>query len=298
MFLLVLLINEICIFFFNLKTLCNPYTLMNNKNLLELMLHFLENKRWDNTQTNFDRRMDSLFLSTVKNIQASIKNAPDNVIGMVKGLSDNLISNSVVDTFSKMNTAMPTGNNSASFQSQSNLNVIIDSSSSENQVQVASPKLNRNDLTLIDHTTLNNDDMNNSNNLPVRVVLVLIDEIFDLKEKNQWIRQSLMSIVKSFMKNFKGDSMNKKIKEQIADYLNEEHLARYLKNFRKRIWPKGYLADALCERTKNMKEITKILAKTKLLATVSGKLNLYPKLRPSVSILFNFHIKKLTKYFS
>ena len=76
------------------------------------------------------------------------------------------------------------------------------------------------------------------------------------------------------MKNFKGDSMNKKIKEQIADYLNEEHLARYLKNFRKRIWPKGYLADANIERTKNMKEITKILAKTKLLATVSGKFHL------------------------
>jgi hypothetical protein len=64
------------------------------------------------------------------------------------------------------------------------------------------------------------------------VLLVLIDEIFDLKEKNQWIRQSLMLIVKTFMKNFKGDSMNKKIKEQIADYLSEEHMARYLKNFR------------------------------------------------------------------
>jgi hypothetical protein len=64
------------------------------------------------------------------------------------------------------------------------------------------------------------------------VLLILIDEIFDLKEKNQWIRHSLMLIVKTFMKNFKGDSMNKKIKEQIADYLNEEHMTRYLKNFR------------------------------------------------------------------
>ncbi len=61
---------------------------------------------------------------------------------------------------------------------------------------------------------------------------MLIDEIFDLKEKNQWIRQSLMLIVKTYMKNFKGDSMNKKIKEQIADLISEEYLARYLKNFR------------------------------------------------------------------
>lgn len=62
--------------------------------------------------------------------------------------------------------------------------------------------------------------------------LMLIDEVFDLKEKNQWLRQSLMLIVKTYMKNFKGDSMNKKIKEQIADLVREEYLATYLKNFR------------------------------------------------------------------
>jgi hypothetical protein len=71
-----------------------------------------------------------------------------------------------------------------------------------------------------------------TNNVPIRVILLLIDEIFDLREKNQWIRQSLMAIVKSFMKNFKGDSMNRKVKERIADFLSEEQIARYLKNFR------------------------------------------------------------------
>ncbi len=42
----------------------------------------------------------------------------------------------------------------------------------------------------------------------------------------------MMAIVKSYVKNFKGDSMNRKIKEQIADKLGEQHIARYLKNFR------------------------------------------------------------------
>ena len=37
----------------------------------------------------------------------------------------------------------------------------------------------------------------------------MIDEIFDLKDKNQWLRQPLMTIVKSYMKNIKGDSMNR-----------------------------------------------------------------------------------------
>ena len=65
--------------------------------------------------------------------------------------------------------------------------------------------------------------------------------------------------------------MNRKIKEQIADYLNEEHLARYFKNFRKRIWPKGLLADPGIERTENIKQLTKVLAKTKFLESVPGK---------------------------
>ncbi len=81
-----------------------------------------------------------------------------------------------------------------------------------------------------------------------------------------------MAIVKSIMKNFRGDSMNRKIKEQIADYLSEEYVARYLKNFRKRIWPKGVLADNSIEQTSSAKEIRKILVKTKLLALVSDEL--------------------------
>lgn len=46
-------------------------------------------------------------------------------------------------------------------------------------------------------------------NVPIRVILLLIDEIFDIREKNQWLRQSLMALIKTLIKNLKGDSMNK-----------------------------------------------------------------------------------------
>lgn len=42
-----------------------------------------------------------------------------------------------------------------------------------------------------------------------------------------------------------------------------------LKN-RKRMWPKGHLADSELERSKDVKEITKMLARTTLLCYVSG----------------------------
>lgn len=77
-----------------LQTLTNPDTLANNPLLVHVLLKFLENKRWENKNNNIKRKFDSLLspvISSVQNIQTSIKNAPDNMIDMFKGLSDNLL---------------------------------------------------------------------------------------------------------------------------------------------------------------------------------------------------------------
>lgn len=44
-------------------------------------------------------------ISSVQNIQTSIKNAPDNVLGMVKGISDNLLNDSNTTTTGKTATS-------------------------------------------------------------------------------------------------------------------------------------------------------------------------------------------------
>ncbi len=46
----------------------------------------------------------------------------------------------------------------------------------------------------------------------------------------------------------------------------------FFTDWRKRIWPKGVLADTTVPRTKTATEITKLLAKTKLLSLVSDEL--------------------------
>jgi hypothetical protein len=84
-----------------LQTMCNPDVIANNSGILKLIMKFLENKKWQNKQTTFKRRVDSFLtpmISSVQNIQSSIKNAPDNVIGMVKGLSDNILMSSTINT--------------------------------------------------------------------------------------------------------------------------------------------------------------------------------------------------------
>lgn len=131
--------------------------------------------------------------------------------------------------------------------------------------------------------------------------MVLIDEIFDLKEKSQWFRQSLISILKGYIRNFKGNSVNKKIKEHIADYMSEESIARFIKRFRKRVWPKGVLADRAEPRSKSVVEITKVLTKTKLLSVVSDELRTILSSEITRQGLYNlfemFQYKTLNKRF-
>jgi hypothetical protein len=146
-----------------LQTLCNPDTIANNPKLMDLLLQFLENKPWDNSQTNFTRRFDSIFtpmISSVQNIQTSIN---ENVIGMVKGISDNL--NPVVNTFSKMNSAVPSSKGGGqdlgnSDQKHDYMSLGRNMSNiSSNSPLVTKVQIDKRDLIAIDKTILNTDDM-------------------------------------------------------------------------------------------------------------------------------------------
>ncbi len=143
-----------------LQTLCNPDTIANNPKLIDLVLQFLENKPWDNSQTNLTRRIDSIFtpmISSVQNIQSSIN---ENVIGMVKGISDNL--NPVVNTFSRMNSVTPgsSQNPGSSEQDHGVMNVGRNlSMNSSNNSSITKVQIDKRDLIAIDKAILNNDDM-------------------------------------------------------------------------------------------------------------------------------------------
>jgi hypothetical protein len=119
-------------------------------------------------------------ITSVHTIQTSIKNAPDNVIGMVKGISDNILTNTV-DTFNKINpvgsasSTLPNSQSTSSgfstissnnyssstisspksVHSSSNLTNSLKQSSSNNINNKS--KLNQNELNLIDRTILNDE---------------------------------------------------------------------------------------------------------------------------------------------
>ena len=128
---------------------------------------------------NYKKKVDSILtpmLSSVQSFQTTIKNAPDNVMGMVKGISDNLLPNNLTGSSSN-SSGIATGNASSSVNSSlsnqsgpSAGNSSIRHSTSSNQIHHAASSANMNPTIMsssskgvnqIERTILNGDDLVN-----------------------------------------------------------------------------------------------------------------------------------------
>ena len=50
-------------------------------------------------------------------------------------------------------------------------------------------------------------------NIPLRIILLLMDEVFDLRERNQWLRKNIVLVLKQILKAMFGDIVNRRIVE-------------------------------------------------------------------------------------
>lgn len=108
-------------------------------------------------------------------------------------------------------------------------------------------------------------------NIPLRILLLLLDEVFDLKNKNVWLRRRIDAILRQIIQTMMGDSINRKIIDHVEFYTSSEQVAEYIKALRDAKWPNGYLAENRQPRDKQTKERTKLVCRAKMLAIVSGK---------------------------
>ena len=46
-------------------------------------------------------------------------------------------------------------------------------------------------------------------NIPLRIMLLLMDEVFDLRNKNQWLRRRIVAILRQLIKAMLGDKINR-----------------------------------------------------------------------------------------
>ncbi|XP_056008392.1 sorting nexin-13-like isoform X2 [Ostrea edulis] len=108
-----------------------------------------------------------------------------------------------------------------------------------------------------------------ADNIPLRVMLLLMDEVFDLREKNTWLRRRIVAVLKQLIKVTFGDSINKKIVDYVELMTSAEQMAENVRKFRDSFWPGGSLAEPRAQRDNHTKMRTRVLCKAKMLGSVS-----------------------------
>lgn len=115
-------------------------------------------------------------------------------------------------------------------------------------------------------------DLEIGENIPLRIMLLLMDEVFDLRHKNQWLRRQIIKVLKQLLKATLGDRINKKIVDHVDWMTSSEQMAEYIKAFRDSFWPEGTLAEPRPPRDDNTKMRTRVVCKTKMLGSTPDEL--------------------------
>ena len=119
-----------------------------------------------------------------------------------------------------------------------------------------------------------NIDVETSDNIPLRILLLFMDEVFDLREKNQWLRRQIVAVLRQSIKALfgryllfiyisdfapmhqipifstaiimlsneniiVGDIVNRRIVDYFAQMTSPETLCSYLESFKQSFWPNG-----------------------------------------------------------
>uniref|UniRef100_T1JAB6 Sorting nexin-13 n=1 Tax=Strigamia maritima TaxID=126957 RepID=T1JAB6_STRMM len=115
-------------------------------------------------------------------------------------------------------------------------------------------------------------DIEGDDNIPLRIMLLLMNEIFDLKSRNQWLRRRVVTILRQIIKTTFGDRINRKIIDSVEYWTSAEQVAECVKSFKHAFWPNGVSALSTPPRDEQTKMRTRVAAKTAVMCSVSDEL--------------------------
>ncbi|XP_071563914.1 sorting nexin-13 isoform X3 [Temnothorax nylanderi] len=115
-------------------------------------------------------------------------------------------------------------------------------------------------------------DTETDDNIPLRIMLLLMDEIFDLKVRNQWLRRRIITLLRQIIRTMFGDIVNRRIVEYVSFMTSPSKVAGYLRLFKNSFWPNGVKAESKPSRDTEMKNRTRVAAKIALLSCLSDEL--------------------------
>ncbi len=68
-------------------------------------------------------------------------------------------------------------------------------------------------------------EQTDSDNIPFRLLFMLVDEVFNLQRKTQPFRRGTLTILRNIVQTFFGDIMNRRIVEKVGQQLKfNQHL--------------------------------------------------------------------------
>nr|XP_056713315.1 sorting nexin-13 isoform X3 [Euleptes europaea] len=229
-----------------LQLLLTPEMMKASPALAHCVYDFLENKAYSKGKGDFARKMDTFvnpLRNSMRNVSNAVKSFPDSLTEGMTKMSDNMgkiserLGQDIKQSFFKESPLMQ--------------KTYVDPEHSRVGAQLED---------IVDDT------------IPLRIMLLLMDEVFDLKERNQWLRRNIKNLLQQLIRAMHGDTLNKKIVDHVDWMTSPEQVADAVKRFRDAFWPNGILAEAVPRRDKAIRMRTRIAGKTKLLGIMPDEL--------------------------
>ncbi|XP_074051530.1 sorting nexin-13 isoform X4 [Macrotis lagotis] len=229
-----------------LQLLLTPEMMKASPALAPYVCDFLENKAYSKGKGDFARKMDTFvnpLRNSMRNVSNAVKSLPDSLAEGMTKMSDNM---------GKMSERLGQDIKQSFFK----VPPLIQKTDSDPEHCRVSAQL----------------DDNVDDNIPLRVMLLLMDEVFDLKERNQWLRRNIKNLLQQLIRATYGDTINRKIVDHVDWMTSPEQVADSVKRFRDAFWPNGILAESVPCRDKAIRMRTRVAGKTKLLEIMPDEL--------------------------
>ncbi|RZF41068.1 hypothetical protein LSTR_LSTR002700 [Laodelphax striatellus] len=115
-------------------------------------------------------------------------------------------------------------------------------------------------------------DVETDDNIPLRIMLLLMTEVFELKSRNQWLRRRIVTLLRQIIRTMFGDIVNRRILDYVFLMTSPHQVADYLRSFKHSYWPHGMKPEPRLPRDDGVQARTRVAAKVALLSSLSDEI--------------------------
>ncbi|KAL5242182.1 hypothetical protein ACI65C_009592 [Semiaphis heraclei] len=109
-------------------------------------------------------------------------------------------------------------------------------------------------------------------NMPMRAVLLLLTEVFEVDEQQQWLRKRFVMLLQHIIRASFGHVVNRRFKEYVATVTDPYRVSLLIAAIKNSLWPDGVRATEVQFRDAEVQLRTLVAAKCALMSSVSDEL--------------------------